>query len=138
LKKMNDPDMAALTVHATAPLRLDAMLYLDTVKLLLWLSMYVYPLEPTRLITINQSTAVPVGMKRGGGWKEKSNNAPRLHKWVDPLPSADPLGEEVIRSLLTTIADAAESLRTHAHGYHQGDRTQERCKAHVTSTLWEI
>jgi hypothetical protein len=34
LKKMNDPDMAALTVHATAPLRLDAMLYLDTVKLL--------------------------------------------------------------------------------------------------------
>jgi hypothetical protein len=61
-----------------------------------------------------------------------------LHKWVDPMPSADPLGEEVLRSLLTTIADAAESLCTHAHGCHQGDRTQERCKAHVTSTFGKM
>jgi hypothetical protein len=88
-------------------------------------------------MTINQSTAVPVGKERGGMRHKIQQCTKGLHKWVDAMPIADPLGEEVLRSLLTTIADAAESLCTHAHGCHQGDRTQERCKAHVTSSFWE-
>ncbi len=67
--------MAALMVRATAPLVLEDRLCPDTRKFPIWLSMYMYPLEPTFLMTMNQSTGAPAadrnqpyvhGMGEGG------------------------------------------------------------------------
>ena len=41
MKKTKEPFMAAFIVRATAPVLLDAMLYGDTTKLFILLSMYV-------------------------------------------------------------------------------------------------
>ena len=76
--------MAALIVRAMAPLVVEDREWDDTAKLAMRLSMYVYPLEPAFLMTMNQSTEAPAW---GGG----SLVAQKIEKWKEgniiPLPT---------------------------------------------------